>query len=191
MTARLALACAMALGCARSVEVPPATTPEGALVRLRDALASGGDWSPQVDALLLPHAEFLVRMDRVGRFQDGHAGGTAEGFTEAGWRSLLDDLATAHSRERTRARVERLRARLGDGRCARAIEGALPEALAQVPEARPEWPAVGRSLRAEVAGRAARATAAVYRCRGGGGPVRVVTAPRSATDPTRVLVEWE
>lgn len=181
---RLLALAAVVVGCHRAPPPPSPDTPEGALWRLRDALARDAALDDTlVDTRLLAQARLLARMRRIHDIQEGHA----RAVTDDGWRALLDDLDRAERPDRARRTWAPLRARLGDGRCVRVRDATTPAELAAVAAVADEWPASARALHATVSARAAGVRAGVFRC-AQGAEVTAVTAPGDAGDARRRVV---
>lgn len=182
---RLLALAAVVVGCHRDPPPPSPDTPEGALWRLREALAHDDVVLDDtlVDTRLLAQARLLARMRRIHDIQEGHA----RAVTDDGWRALLDDLDRAERPDRARRAWASLRERLGDGHCTRVRDATMPTELGAVPAVPDEWPASARALHAAVTARAVGARAAVFRC-AQGAEVVAVTAPGDAGDARRRVV---
>lgn len=161
----------LATACRREPPPPGPDTPEGALWRLREALAAGSLDDALVDTALVAQAQLLARMRRIHDMQEGHA----RAVTDDGWRALLDDLDREERPARALRRWAPLLPLLGDGRCVRERDADVPEALRTQVDVADEWPPTARALHASVSARVARVNAAVYRC-AQGGRVTAVTA---------------
>jgi hypothetical protein len=166
------------LSCTRQTAREQPSPPQ-ALAALREAIQRG-DPTPATDALSLAQAEFLQRMTLVHDIQHGHVGEVAAGVSETGWRSMLAELATAHTAPRLMREFGPALDVLGNGRCTQLAPAALPEALASIAPERPTWPSfVVPEVRTPLALRVRHSVAGDFRCEGSTRTFRAIFIPRA------------